>query len=652
MRGANDEQRSSRSRDGHDASPMIIQPAPAIAAVDPLVDIERLLAAGEHRSAWASMVRVLGLHPSIAACQAIGGLAADLDPRQADLVELRVALLGNVTLDLLAAVHIARGLGSRLLIRPFVAEFDTWAQELLDPNGGLEAFEPQVVVLALRLESLAPGLTTHFLERDAAALAQEIEITVERIGAALRALRHRSKAKVLLHSFPLPVERSLGMIDGAHPLGQTAALRTLNERLVLLAAELRDVHVVEMDLPIARVGWNRWYDARMYAMAKLPYTPAALHAITEAHLRYLRAFAGLVRKVLVLDLDNTLWGGIVGEDGVDGIQLGGAYPGNAYQDLQQVILQLHRRGVVLAINSHNNESDVAEVLGRHGGMVLQPEHFAATRINWQDKATNMLELADELGLGVESFVFLEDSDAQCERIRQALPEVLVLQQDGEVAARAGLLAGLGVFDSLGFSDEDRARGAFYRTEAQRAQVKRSAQTLEEYLRSLEMRLVIEPVSPQNLGRIADLTQRTNQFNLTTPRHSRDSLVEFLEHPGREGYGFRLADRFGDYGTIGVTLLEQDVDTTVIDALLMSCRVLKRSVEDAILAFVVNRALGKGAARLRGLYRPSRKNGQVAGFYGARGFEETARLSDGTVVFERASLHPVEVPDWIRISGPD
>lgn len=631
---------------------MIIQPATGGSVVDPFEDIQRLLTGVEHRSAWASMVRLLGLNPTTATCQAVAGLASGLDQKQADLVELRVALLGNVTMDLLAPIHTARGLPSRLLVRPFVAEYDTWAQELLDPNGNLEAFDPHVIVLALHLDSLTPSLTTHFLDLDATGVSQQVEMTAQRMENGLRALRDRSNAKVLLHSFPMPVDRSLGVIDAAHPLGQTAALRALNGRLASLAAELRDVYMVDVDALIARVGWARWYDARMYALARLPFTPAALHAITETHLRYLRAFAGLVRKVLVLDLDNTLWGGIVGEDGPDGIQLGGTYPGSAYRDLQQVILQLHQRGIVLAINSHNNEQDVAEVLGRHPGMVLQPEHFAATRINWQDKAANMLELADELGLGVESFVFLEDSHAQCERIRQALPEVLVVQQEGEVAARAALLAGLGVFDSLGFSEEDRARSGFYRTEAQRSQLKRSAPSLEGYLRSLEMRLLIEPISPSNIGRVADLTQRTNQFNLTTPRHSRDSLVAFLEHPGREGQAFRLADRFGDYGLIAVTLLDRDADAVVIDAFLMSCRVLKRSVEDAILGFLLNRALAKGSARVRGLYRPSRKNGQVAGFYGAHGFEETARQVDGTVVFERAALGPVELPDWIQISGPD
>jgi predicted enzyme involved in methoxymalonyl-ACP biosynthesis len=220
---------------------MITQPATASAVVDPLEDVERLLAGGEHRPAWASMVRFLGLNPSSASCQAIAGLAARLDHRQADLVELRVAFLGNVTMDLFAPVHVARGLGSRMLVQPFVAEYDTWAQELLDPKGNLDRFDPHVVVLALHLDSLTPSLTAHFLDLDAAAVSREIEVTAQRIGDALRALRNRSKAKVLLHSFPMPVDRSLGVIDTGHPLGQTAALRALNARVASMVAELRDM---------------------------------------------------------------------------------------------------------------------------------------------------------------------------------------------------------------------------------------------------------------------------------------------------------------------------------------------------------------------------------------------------------------------------
>ena len=631
-------------------SPVDRRPAAAEEPADPIETIEGLLTEGDHRAAWAAMIRHLGLGPTTATCQAVAGLAAGLDAKRAELVETRVAFLGNVTLDLLAPLHLARALSSRLLIRPWVAEYDTWAQELLNPQGELATFDPQVVVLSLHFASLSPALATRFLDLEPAGVDEEIEACAERVGDALRAFRGRSRAKLLLHSFPLPIDRSLGVIDPLHQRGQTAAVRKLNHRLASMAAELGDVYVVDMDGLVARVGWARWHDPRMYALAKVPFTPAAMHAVTEAHLRYLRAFSGLVRKVLVFDLDNTLWGGIVGEDGPEGVTLGGSYPGSAYRDLQEVMLQLHRRGVVLAINSHNNEQDAAEVLGRHPGMVLRPEHIAASRINWQDKAANMLELAEELGLGVESFVFLDDNPAQCERIRQALPEILVVPQEGEPAARAAVLAGLGVFDSLGYSDEDRARGGFYRTEVQRSRLKRSTPSLDEYLRSLQMKLLIEPISPHNIGRIAELTQRTNQFNLTTPRHSRDSLIAWLAGSDREGFGFRLADRFGDYGLIGVTLSSQERDTMVIEAFLMSCRVLKRSVEDAILAFVMNRGAQRGVSAVRGLFRPSSKNAQVSDFYPRRGFKEIATRDD-VIAYERPAT-PVGLPEWIRVTGAD
>jgi hypothetical protein len=245
------------------AMPMIAQPPGGTDAADPLEDIGRLLDAGEHRAAWAAMTRFLGNDPGTASCQAVGDLATRVDAAQAELVEMRVALLGNVTLDLLGPVHVARGLSSRLLIRPLVAPYDTWAQELLDPNGSLQAFDPHVVILALRPEALTPALTTGFLDLDAAGVQREIDVVVERIGTALEAVRARSKAKVLLHSLPTPVDRSLGIVDAVHGQGQTAVLRTLNERLQSLANDLGDTYVVDIDWLVARVGWSRWYDPRM-----------------------------------------------------------------------------------------------------------------------------------------------------------------------------------------------------------------------------------------------------------------------------------------------------------------------------------------------------------------------------------------------------
>lgn len=619
------------------------------ATADPLEEAAAFLQDGEDRAAWTALLRALGANPTTATCQAVADLASRIDAKRADLATLRVALLANFTADLLAPILVARALPSRLLVQPFVAEFDTWAQELLDVGGALDDFDPQVLVLALRLEFLRPELVSGFLSLSADRVNELVDQTAGRIEEALRAFRSRSRAKVLVQTFPLPVERALGVIDARHPTGQTAAIRALNARIEKSATSLGDVFLVDSDRLVALVGSAQWNDERMRAVAKLPLAPAALHATAEEYLRYLRAFSGLVRKVLVLDLDNTLWGGIVGEDGPEGIQLGETYPGSAYVELQRAILELHRRGVVLAINSHNNPEDVAEVLGKHPAMILQPEHFAATRINWLDKASNMLELAEDLSLGVESFVFLDDSDVQCERMHQALPEVLTVQQRGEVAKRAGALLALGVFDSLSYAAEDVARGGFYRSEAQRAQAKRETTSLDDFLRSLEMELTVERIDARNVGRAADLTQRTNQFNLTTRRYTVDELLAFVGRPGHEGYGFRLRDRFGDSGMIAVALLARDRDAVGIDTFLMSCRVLKRTVEDAILAVLADRAHALGGTTLRGYYRPTKKNGQVANFYPAQGFQECGR-ADGsaTVTFERATPELVVAPEWIRI----
>jgi FkbH-like protein len=402
---------------------------------------------------------------------------------------------------------------------------------------------------------------------------------------------------------------------------------------------------------MAAVGAARWRDARLWGMARIPFSAAAAHALAEEYIRHLRAFKGLARKVLVLDLDETLWGGILGEDGPEGIKLGDRYPGNAFVELQHAALGLHRRGVVLAINSKNNTDEALEVLANHPAMVLRPEHFASTRINWQDKSANMIEIAEELGLGLDSFVFVDDSAVECERMRQALPDVLTVHLAGEPALRASTLLGLGVFDTLSYSEEDRQRGAFYRQEAQRTALRGTAQSIEDFYRSLEMLLTVEPVSRTTLPRAADLTQRTNQFNLTTKRYTEGEFAAALAEPGCEAWVFRLVDRFGDNGIIGLAMLEGTGPTVIISTLLMSCRVLRRTVEDAVLAVLATRARERGATAIEGRYRPTRKNGQTSGFYAERGFA-TAEPDSDTQRFVRDLATPLEPPAWIEISRSD
>jgi len=608
-----------------------------------------LIKAGDHRAAWAAMSAVMAVDPTTANCHVVAEAVERLNGVEAGLTELRVAFLANFTVQPLATLLSARAVTSGLLIRPYVAPFDTWMQEILDDASGLRRTAADVVVLAPTLDGLAPPLLTDFLALEGEQAGQLIDATVSTIENAVERLRSWSAARVLLHSFPLPTSRALGLIDGSRPDGQSSAFRALDDRLRAIAARHPDVFVVDMDRLIAIVGERRWRDRRMAVVGGLPFTMDALHAMAEEHLRYLRAFSGRARKVLVVDADETLWGGIVGEVGVDGVALGDGYPGACFVDVQRALLELRRRGVLLALNSSNNPADVDEMLATHPRMLLRRSDFAAVRVNWEDKAANVASIAEELSVGVDSVVMMDDSPAECERIRMALPEVLTIHLDGDPAGHGDRVRGLAVFDTLTYGDEDRKRAARYRDEAARRDLQRALPTLDAYYASLDMTLSVEPIGPRTIGRAADLTQRTNQFNLAPRRFTRDELAAALAAPATEGYIFGLHDRFGDHGLIALAIIDDAGQTVRISTLLMSCRVLKRTVEHTLLAFLGQRVRDRGASHIEGLFRRTAKNEAAAGFYRDRGFELTARRDDGIDVYRRQCEPPIAPSPFVRLA---
>jgi FkbH-like protein len=326
------------------------------------------------------------------------------------------------------------------------------------------------------------------------------------------------------------------------------------------------------------------------------------------------------RKVAVVDLDDTLWGGVVGEVGVSGLTLGDEGVGLAFKDLQRELLKLHDAGIVLAVCTKNNAGD-AEDGFTHPEMVLRREHFAADRINWQDKATNLTEIAEELNLGLDSLVFLDDNPVERDWVRQALPEVCVPELPADPVDRPAFVAEATWFQTLDVTDDDRRRAASYRTQGVRRKAQASARSFEEFLASLEQEVTLEPVHEATLARAAQLCQRTNQFNLTTRRHTLADLEAMLEDDAVELHTIAVRDRFGDSGITGVAIVAFEGEDARIDTLLLSCRVLGRRVEDALLAFLAARARARGARGLVGEFVPTERNAQVADFYPRRGFTE-------------------------------
>jgi FkbH-like protein len=616
------------------------------AAVTLRTDLDALLERGAHRDVRAELSAAALRQLDAVTCHRVASHVDRLDAAACGLHPVRVAVLTNYTAAPLVPFLKTQALPSGLQVSVYQPGFDQWMPELLDEGSGLRRFNPDVVVFDLLLDPIAPAFTRAFLSLDGAAVERAITDVTDAIATALHTLRTWSKARALVHLPARPVAPSLGILD-ADVQGQKSAFDRLHAA-IRNACKGQDAYCIDTDRLIADVGIANWRDARMWEMAKVPYATAAWRRIADEQVRYLRALTGRVRKVLVLDLDDTLWGGVLGEAGEHGLALGDTYPGSGFVKFQQAVAELRRRGVVLALNSSNDERDALDVIQRHPAMVLRQGDFAAWRINWNDKARNMTELADELNLGLDSFVFIDNSDAECARLRQALPEVMTLQLSGEPAGFADWLLQLGVFDALGYTEEDRKRADMYRGEVQRARHRDSIGSMDDYLASLEMVLSVERVSAQSLARAADLTQRTNQFNMTTRRRTAAEIEQWLAGTDHDALVFSLQDRFGAQGIIGFAALRHDGAAAEITDFLISCRVLKRTVEFAMLGAVVAHARERGATRVIAEYRKSARNAPFGDFYASAGMRQYE--GDETVVrYELESALPM--PPHVAIRKP-
>lgn len=354
----------------------------------------------------------------------------------------------------------------------------------------------------------------------------------------------------------------------------------------------------------------------------------------------------------MVDLDNTLWGGVIGEDGMQGIKLSAEYPGAAYQALQRVMLDLARRGILLAVCSKNNLEDAMEAIETHPGMLLRSKNFAAMRINWTDKAQNLREIAAELNIGIDSLAFMDDNPVEQEQVRAALPEVTVIDMPADPVDYATALRECPAFERLTLSAEDQQRTSFYVAERERSQAEQTFQTKEDFYRYLEQEAEISPVLPATLARISQLTQKTNQFNLTTRRYSEPQIAEMAAKPDWQVLSIRVRDRFGDHGLVGVAITRDEKETCEIDAFLLSCRVIGRTVETALLSYLAQSAAARGRQRLSGWFFPTKKNAPAKEFYSQHGFQLHTQNGQGSLWELDLKQHPIPWPEWIKLNKID
>ncbi len=428
------------------------------------------------------------------------------------------------------------------------------------------------------------------------------------------------------------------------------AVAAFNRHAMQLSIERSNVKWVDFSEFTSRYDASTLVNWKYYLMSQMMLNPKLANDF-QGWWKHLDEEMALSRKkCLVLDLDNTLWGGVLGEDGIDGIKLGGDYPGKAYSYWQQSLLQLSRNGVILTVCSKNNEADVVEAWEKNPHMILRREHFSALRINWRDKATNLRELADELNIGLDSMVFLDDNPSERELVKQMLPEVTVPDFPDKPYQLMPFFKQLveRYFRIYRVTEEDRAKTQQYRANAMRqAEMGRFAD-MESYLYSLDMQLEIIPADEHNLPRIAQMTQKTNQFNLTTKRYTEVEVKQRLED-GWHIYCMSVSDRFGDNGITGTIFLEPVDDTTVhIDTLLLSCRILGKGIEEAFVKTVLNLLRLDGYRHVTAAYLPTAKNGQTADFYDRMGMTCIATETDGTKRYDLALDHVYEIHNYYNI----
>lgn len=566
-----------------------------------------------------------------------------------ELPILRVAILRNYTVEPL--LPLIRGMN---FLRGFRTEFvlfdlNVIEGEVFNPGSRLYSERFDLGLLFLFLEPLSERLFYHHSTLSAQEIETETQEVLSKVSSLVLQFRKLSKTPILISNFVSGSSRDLGTLETAGiRRGLSQSLAEMNKSLLQVFRDYPGVYCLDLQSLVLLRGVKNSLDDRQWYISMQPYTRDFLIDTSNEITRMLFATQGISKKCIVLDCDNTLWGGIVGEDGLNGIKLGGGFPGIAYKNFQRVLFNLSRRGVLLALCSKNNEADVLEVFDSHSDMVLRRDHLSAWRINWQDKATNISELAKELNLGLESFVFVDDNAVECGWVKSQLPEVSVVHLDGAPTDYISKLLSPGFFDTVTFSEEDRTRSDQYVKDRQRQDLQKTAGSYEGYLRSLGMTISVSAESAPYIGRVSQLTQKTNQFNLTTKRYTEPEIAERITSEKHQVYHVVLKDKISDLGLIGVAIVEDQEDSAVIDTLLLSCRVLARGVEDFVLKRVINDAFLRGKNKVIGRYLPTKKNSQVAGFYASFGFNESAEKGIFMLdLKDQNSQFPLPYPDWIK-----
>jgi FkbH-like protein len=579
-------------------------------------------------------VQALATHALAASqLQRLAGVIGDAiaqDRSLAPLAPFRLGLLGNGTLDLIVPALVASAARHGVALQVVRAEYGQIAQQAMSPDSQINRSSPDAVLLALDYRAFpltpSPGM--------AEAAKASVDAAVAMLDSIRTGIATHAKVPCIVQTLAPPAEPLFGSIDPAVPGTARHLIDAFDDALVRSIAGTPDL-LLDIAGLAGLVGVANWHAPNQWNLAKLPFADAYVPLYADHVGRLLGAMRGKARRCLILDLDNTVWGGVIGDDGLDGIVIAEGDPvGEAFRSVQRLALALRERGIVLAVSSKNTDEVARLAFQKHPEMLLRESHITVFQANWSDKAANIRAIAEALSLGLDAMVFLDDNPVERGLVRQLVPEVAVPELPDDPALYARTLMAAGYFEATAFSAEDRQRAEFYQGNARRAALQKQSGDLDVYLASLDMEITFQPFDSVGRARITQLINKSNQFNLTTRRYSEAEVAAAEARPDWLTLQVRLTDVYGDNGMIAVVICRPaEADAWEIDTWLMSCRVLGRKVEEMTLREILRQARERGISRVIGCYRPTERNGMVRDHYQKLGFAPTDSTADGTTRWE-------------------
>jgi len=555
---------------------------------------------------------------------------------------MKVFFLGNYTQDFIVNRFKVLSSDENMNLDVYVSGFNQYRQEIINVNSKLYSTKPDVVFLSLDLFLLIEDLIYNDENLTHELFTNRFDETIDLINNLQTNL---PDSQIFVDNYIFYRPAVMSTIEYNSSVSYLEIDNLANIKLYEFASAHKNVSVIDIKNTFAQYGSSELIDERLHYLAKSHWSSKGIDEIAKLYCRYLKAFKGIRKKCVVLDCDNTLWGGIIGDDGIENIKLSNDGEGKAFYDFQRELLKLYSRGILLAIDSKNTEETVIDVMNNHPYMLLKKEHFASIKINWNNKAQNIKEIAEEINIGLDSLVFIDDSEFEREVVTSQFPEIYVPELPKDFTDYPNFIRRLDVFDFISLTTDDFERNKMYKANIKRDQLKKSSINIEDFYYSLDMVATVGEIEDFHVPRIAQMTQKTNQFNLRTQRYTDGEIKKFLQSQDYSVVYLSLADKFGDNGIVGTAIINTEGEQAFIDSFIFSCRALGRTAETALLNYIVKNLINKGVKKLVGEYIPTKKNSPCKNFYQEHKFDKN---ENNLWMINLDNYEPKHIP-WIKLN---